>query len=178
LIGRRADDGRVGVFDFFFYGTLVDADVRRLVLGRDVPDAALEPALLRDHRRYAVIGQPYPAIVPEAEATTDGVILPGAGVRDAAILSCFEGAEYGARECPVVPAAAVDGAAAPDHTAWVFIASERVPRADAGWSIEDWQTHHKPAFIDLAKGWLDGISVAEIAAAERLWQERLDAAKR
>jgi len=158
------------VFDFFFYGTLVDADVRRLVLGRDVLDDTLIPADLSGFCRYAVRRRPYPAAVPQAGARIDGVIMPGVGLREAAILSCFEGADYAAQLCPVT--ARADNATG--RHAWVFVASDRVPRADPAWSIVDWRANHKPQFIEIAQSWLDAISVIEISAAEQFWREQLD----
>ena len=158
------------MFDFFFYGTLVDADVRRLVLGRDVPDNTLIRAELSGFCRYAVQGQPYPAAVPQAGASIDGVIMPSVGLRDAGILSCFEGADYEAQLCRVtVP---TDNAI--DRHAWVFVASNRVPRADSAWSFIDWRANHKPEFTEIAQSWLDAISAVDLSAAERLWRERLD----
>jgi len=166
----------VGI-DFFFYGTLVDAEIRRLVLGREVPDAAMRAALLPEHRRYSVQGQPYPATVPEAGATTDGVIMSGASLQDAAILSCFEGQDYDAVArrvtIPKIGAASVDELLEP--TAWVFIASERVARDRGEWSIDDWRAEHKPAFLAIANRWLDGINADDIKKEERRWRQRLGA---
>lgn len=158
------------MFDFFFYGTLVDADVRRLVLGREVPDAAVRPAVLAGFRRYTVREQPYPAALPQAGSTIDGVIMPKVSLRDATMLTCFEGADYEARLCPVTDLA--DGGR--EQEAWVFIASDRVRRGDPEWSIDDWRTRYKPAFFEIAAGWLDGINDADTSAAERLWRQRLE----
>lgn len=161
--------GVVGVFDFFFYGTLVDADVRRLVLGREVPDHVMRPALLSGFRRYAVRGQPYPAAVPVAGATVDGVLLTGASLRDAAMLSCFEGNDYDEQLCRVSQGGGGDAGCC---DAWVFVASDRVPHDESGWSIDEWRAQHKPAFVEIAKAWLGGIGAADIAAAETVWRER------
>ena len=45
---------------FFFYGTLLDADMRRLVLGLGRADPALEPAELPGYRAVLAKGQRYP----------------------------------------------------------------------------------------------------------------------
>jgi len=156
------------VFGFFFYGTLVDADVRRLVLGREVPDAAVHPAELAEFQRYAVQDQPYPAAVPQPGATIDGVIMPGASLSDAAKLTCFEGADYEARLCRVTRSAT----GGRDQEAWVFVASDRVPRGAPRWSIDDWRAQHKPAFFEIAAKWLSEISDAHVSAAEALWRQR------
>ena len=156
------------MFDFFFYGTLVDADVRRLVLGREVPDAVVQPADLAGFQRYAVHEQPFPAAVPQPGATVDGVILPGASLSDAAMLTCFEGANYEAQLCRVTSSAL----GSRDQEAWVFVASDRVLRGEPHWSIDDWRAQHKPAFLEIAGQWLSEISDADVSAAEQLWRQR------
>ena len=156
------------MFDFFFYGTLVDADVRQLVLGREVPEAAVQPAELAGFQRYAVREQPFPAAVPQPGSTIDGVIMPSASLNDAAMLTCFEGSDYEARLCRVT-CSAIGGR---DQDAWVFVASDRVPRGEPGWSIDDWRAQHKPAFFEIAAKWLSAISDADVSAAEELWRRR------
>jgi hypothetical protein len=171
LIDARRQGGAMAeaVIDFFFYGTLVDADVRRLVLGREVPDEAVRHAELADFRRYTVEGQPFPAAVPHAGSTVDGVVLPGVGARDAAILSCFEGADYVAQPLPV----SVLGDEGSARIAWVYVASDRIPLGEPRWSIAKWRTQHKPAFIEIATSWLDSIAAADIDVAEQAWRTRL-----
>ncbi len=156
------------MFDFFFYGTLVDADVRRLVLGREVPDAEVRPAELAGYQRYTVREQPYPAAVPQPGATIDGVVMSGASLIDAAMLTCFEGADYEAQLCRVTSSANGNR----DQDAWVFVASDRVPRGEPSWSIDEWRARHKPAFLEIAANWLGGISDADLSAAEDLWRQR------
>lgn len=161
------------MFDFFFYGTLVDADVRQLVLGRPIPDAAVRSATLQDFQRYSVLDQPYPAAVPQPGSAIDGVVMPGASLVDAAKLTCFEGSDYEVQLRRVMIVGNTGGSSEDERNAWVYIASERVPRGDPGWSIDDWRSRHKPAFFEIANAWLDAISDADLAAAEQLWRGRL-----
>jgi len=163
------------MFDFFFYGTLVDADVRQLVLGRPVPDAAVQPATLQEFQRYSVLDQPYPAAVPQPGSAIDGVVMPGASLVDAAKLTCFEGSDYEAELRRIAMAGVTGAGGENERDVWVYIASERVPRGGPGWSIDDWRSRHKPAFIEIANAWLDAISDTDLAAAEDLWRSRLQA---
>ncbi|MBL8834369.1 MAG: gamma-glutamylcyclotransferase, partial [Rhodospirillales bacterium] len=48
---------------FFFYGTLIDPDVRRAVLGRLAP-ASVEPATLKGWRRFSAKGVTFPIARP------------------------------------------------------------------------------------------------------------------
>ncbi|MDF3128603.1 gamma-glutamylcyclotransferase [Kiritimatiellaeota bacterium B1221] len=53
----------------FAYGTLQHNLIISYVLGR-VPESA--PAMLQDFARYAIRGEDFPGLIPEADAETDG----------------------------------------------------------------------------------------------------------
>ena len=80
--------------DFFFYGTLCDADVRRRVLGRELPDALVEEAVLSGFSPLFVADATYPTLIarPGGRAAVD------AGGLAAALQAGFPGGE------PVPPA--------------------------------------------------------------------------
>jgi gamma-glutamylcyclotransferase (GGCT)/AIG2-like uncharacterized protein YtfP len=80
--------------DLFFYGTLLDPDVRRLVLGREVPREALKPARVRGFRRVALQGLPYPGAVRDPAAAIEGLVLVEPSARDRARVSRYEGVDY------------------------------------------------------------------------------------
>lgn len=156
------------MFDFFFYGTLLDPDIRRLVLRRDVPSEKIVAATLAGYRRYAVLDAPYPAAVRQPGAEIDGIVLRGLDALDAARLDSFEGDLYGAALCPVNPTE--DGA----KEAWVFIAGDRVPLTEMAWSLEAWRVAHKDRFLEMAHGRLAAHGDDEVAVRERLWRARLE----
>ena len=163
------------MFDFFFYGTLIDPEIRELVLGRSIDESSVRDASLAGHRRYPVQDEPYPAAIPEEGGMVAGVLVEGLSVADAAWLSRFEGSEYDARACIVSLADAGQGA---DRRAWVFIAGPSVRLGTGEWSIEAWTAAHKPRFLELAKTWLDGAGGrVEADAYEAAWRKRLDASE-
>ena len=50
--------------DYFFYGTLMDPDVRALVLSPAMRDVAVEAAVLEGYRRVFMRGRVYPVVIP------------------------------------------------------------------------------------------------------------------
>lgn len=159
------------MFDFFFYGTLIDPDIRELVLGRPIGDASVRAAVLAGYRRYPVRGEPYPAAVPDAAGSIEGVLVEGLGVTDAARLSRFEGSEYEAISCAV---SLTETPSSVDRSAWVFIAKPSVPIGHGEWSIGTWAQDHKARFVALANTWLDGAGDrVAVDTYETAWRDRI-----
>ena len=157
------------MFDFFFYGTLIDPDIREMVLGR--PIDAVGPASLGGYRRYPVVGEPYPAAVPDPGGRVDGVLAEGLSVAEAAALSRFEGSGYDATQC-LVELPGLDESQG--HAAWVFVAGPSVPLDQGEWSVEVWARDHKAQFVALADTWLKGAGGRTgVDSYEAEWRGRL-----
>jgi len=127
---------------FFFYGTLIDPDVRRLVLGDDQP-VAVDPARLVGWERREVVGATFPIIVERASGVVDGVLARGIGDDGRRRLIAYEGEGYALVEIDVVLA---DGRS---RSTMVFTPSPNGahrpgPRA---WRYETWLRRHKAAFL-------------------------------
>ncbi len=161
------------MLDFFFYGTLLDPDIRRLVLRREAPPESIVPATLAGYRRYKVRSAPYPAAVRQPGAEIDGIVLRDLDALDAARLSNFEGDDYLATLCPV---ALSEDKSGEDRLreAWVFIATDRVPLTKASWTLDAWRQAHKSRFLEIAHGWLAERGDDKIAVQERIWRTRLE----
>ena len=158
---------------FFFYGTLLDPAVRRLVLRRDVPSENVLPATLAGYRRYAVHDASYPAAVRQPGSEIEGIVLPGLDALDAARLSNFEGDDYVAALCPVVLREDRSGEDRPQE-AWVFIATDRVRLSRTAWSLDSWRIAHRGRFLEIAHSRLAARGDDEMAVQERLWRARLE----
>jgi gamma-glutamylcyclotransferase (GGCT)/AIG2-like uncharacterized protein YtfP len=127
---------------FFFYGTLMDADVRRAVLGRRAP-RIVTPAVLEGWRRVLVAGASYPAIVRRAGARVDGVLARGIDAAAARRLDRYEGAEYVAIE-----AAVRTSSRSTPVTATVFVPRPGHVRIRAGkWDVDVWRRRRKRRFL-------------------------------
>ena len=59
---------------FFFYGTLLDAQVRALVIGRRA--TRLQPATLAGYHRVGIVGVSYPMLVPDSDGRVEGGLSP------------------------------------------------------------------------------------------------------
>src|ERR1700742_1331653 len=79
---------------FFFYGTLMDADLLSAVIGRRVRPSALKPALLRGFRRLAPNAFPYPIVIPNKSGSVKGVIIDGITPNEQKRLIAYEDDGY------------------------------------------------------------------------------------
>lgn len=130
---------------FFFYGTLMDADVRRAVLGRR-REIAVGPATLHGWRRVALAHESYPIIVRDSGGTVEGLLARGLDAAARARLCVYEGPDYELTGAVVHTAAgAVD--------AHVFVpAPGWRPEARGDWDLAAWQRAAKRSFLARLNG--------------------------
>lgn len=149
---------------FFFYGTLIDADLRRALCGPAADGWTIAAAELADHRRGRSRGRAYPFLVPAPGASVPGLIAGGLDAEAAAVLTLYEGGGYRvARLRPRADAGPVD--------AWAFV-PRRAVAAKLPWSLEEWQGRHKAAALDAVKAWRSHVTPAAIARAAETWRRR------
>jgi hypothetical protein len=126
---------------FFFYGTLMDEDVRRAVLGvRSL--APTEKATLYGWRRVKMAGVSYPMIVRARNHKVDGILMHGIDGRARDLLQRYEGDEY-----------AILGVDVETGDTSVLSARMFVPRPGltvrgrGPWHLETWRRRHKRRFL-------------------------------
>jgi hypothetical protein len=126
---------------FFFYGTLMDADVRRAVLGARAA-APAEPAVLDGWRRVKLAGVSYPVILRARGQKVEGILMHGVDRRGLEMLQRYEGDEYAM--------IAVEVSAGADRiAAKVFVPRPGMPiRARGPWALADWQRRFKRRFLN------------------------------
>ena len=132
----------------FAYGTLRDPEVRRLVLGRDIPADQISEATAAGQRVVFFPGRTYPALRPEAGATATGTLLVGLTPTDLERLDRFEGPEYARGPVDLI----VSGAALAADVYWPALP---IPAAAADWRLADWQARYKKAFLAREAGDID-----------------------
>ncbi len=126
---------------FFFYGTLIDADVRRLVMGRHAP-ASVQDAVLTGWRRVPLAGVTYPTVIRDRAGRVKGVLARGLNAAARRALVRYEGDEYDLVETEVTTATGARRAA------WTFIVrAGAVTPVPGVWDIEVWQRRHKRRFL-------------------------------
>jgi len=124
----------------FFYGTLMDDDVRRAVLGATAP-ASAEPAVLGGWRRVSAVGTPYPTVVRDSGRQVEGVLVRGLDYVACRQLTAYEGRDYGLVDVEVTVG---DRSVA----AMMFAAPNPTVRSHAGgWSFATWTRRHKRATL-------------------------------
>ncbi len=116
---------------FFFYGTLLDADVRESVLGERYENLTRGTMIgfVRLHRA----GAAYPILVPRTGSSVDGIITGVLGPAQIERLDAYEGAEYERR---LMTVRTVDG----DQVAcFVYVPVPGVDSDGRPWTLEGWR---------------------------------------
>jgi hypothetical protein len=140
---------------YFFYGTLCDPDVQRLVLGYRPGPRQLRPARLPGYRRKRARGRSYPVLLRAPGGRVTGLLFRAARTADAARLADYEGPEYITLSLPVRRGGgALDAGAAGAGAgrARVFLpagtgSSERLAAGFDDWKLTRWQRRDKTAFL-------------------------------
>jgi len=129
------------MWTYFFYGTLLDTEVARSVLGRPLGGFSPRPGRLDGYRRVYVSGATYPALSTEEGASVDGALVFRVGALEAARLRRFEGPEY---ETSVLTIEEPDGTRT---EACVFLPKPAMRLTDRPWSLEVWRRQEKRRFM-------------------------------
>lgn len=130
----------------FFYGTLMDADVRELVCGTALE---VEPAMAQGFRRVFVAGRHYPMMLRHASGWVEGTLASGLDAGTVHRLQLYEGWEYSLHPIKVRTAS---GAALMAH---VFLCPPEIAPEMRDWRLEAWQRRHKRAFLPKARQLMD-----------------------
>lgn len=129
---------------FFFYGTLIDPDVRRAVLGARAAGAIdVREASLEGWERRAVRGETYPVILRRAGGRVDGLLASGLGAPQRRRLVAYEGDGY---DLLPVSVSLADGRA---RMALVFAPTPggALKPASSGWDYARWLSLDKRGFL-------------------------------
>lgn len=145
--GQRPLSGRPGGAAFF-YGTLLDPDLRRAVLERTVRRQACEPAHIDDHRAVYVAGAWYPTLLPQAGARTDGLLVRDLDGDDLRRLIDYEGDAFVLVERDIV------GRRRGRCRAGVFVARPGIAVTTVPWTLAGWRRRHK-RLRAMKGGWPD-----------------------
>ena len=130
---------------FFVFGSLMDMDILSAVLGREVQNRDLRAARADGFKRVCISGVGYPAMLPSADASTDGVAVSNLSRQDVARLAAYEGSDY--EERPIALRFA-DGSRL-DARYWHWIGKRAI--LDAPWDFEGWRQTAKPRMLSAAR---------------------------
>jgi gamma-glutamylcyclotransferase (GGCT)/AIG2-like uncharacterized protein YtfP len=128
---------------FFFYGTLMDPDVRRVVLGAKAPKR-LAPGILVGWRRFRAEGVSFPIVKRDARGKVPGLLAYDIDAKARALLDEYEGPDGYDAERWIVET--VEGAPI-DALVYVPDGSQAIRPSEDLWDLAEWQARHKPAFL-------------------------------
>ncbi len=165
----------------FFYGTMRDADVRRLVFGARAEALIVRPALLFGFRTCSARGGDYPVLVRRTAARARGQLVEGLGYADLLRLFHFEGPDYlPSRQLAIDPSGR-------RSSAWVLL-SDSAHRASAHqasthqasthrasaktWRLRQWQLYRKPRMMPRLRIWMREFDRFEGNSVEITWPVR------
>ncbi len=117
----------------FVYGTLLDARMRRAVLGAAAEGAA-RPARLAGYAVRRVRGQDYPTLCPAPGAVAEGLLLEGLGAEAAARIAWLEAID----DFALIPVRVETESGPRAAVAWIHRRAAQV--ADGPWDFARWQT--------------------------------------
>jgi hypothetical protein len=133
----------------FFFGTLMDPEVREIVMGRKVPPESVEPAVVQGFRRVFVAGRHYPMLLPHASGWVEGTVVNGLDTEAVHRLQVYEGWEY------ALAPLKVRTASGQMVMANVFICPPHIEADKRGWRLDQWQRRHKRTFLPKAQALMD-----------------------
>jgi hypothetical protein len=151
---------------FFFYGTLMDRELRARLLGAQVQRLRVTPGALINHRRFRARDGDYPVLVPELGGRVSGVFVEGLDADTLLWVAHFEGPWYlpervtafDARRRRLRP--------------WAFRPTRRDHASDEPWDFRRWQRTGKPQVREHLNTWLLQRRCGHPIALDAPWRAR------
>ncbi len=133
----------------FFYGTLMDPDMRRLVVGEEAESRLrIRPGVLLGYRRLRARDGNDPMLLPARGARLTGQLVDGLRGHPLMRVAQFEGEEYEPRQ-----ALALDDAGRRLRL-WLFVPRHPHLVGRRPWNFRRWQREHKPRQLRWVRFWL------------------------
>lgn len=151
---------------WFFYGTLLDPDIRRFVFPHAHEGVTLEPALLPGFRRVRCKGALYPVLAPAKGQRVPGLVCRGLDERAVLRMAHFEGTQY------LPQALEVRTQSGAKESAWLFMPRHGGFATREPWSYERWLRTSKRQIMHKVHFWMNQCGVDTMASPEILWHVR------
>jgi gamma-glutamylcyclotransferase (GGCT)/AIG2-like uncharacterized protein YtfP len=131
---------------YFFYGSLMDADVLSAVTGERIPPGRLIPARLAGYERLCARYNVFPVLVEYPGAEVAGMLVRGIDAAAARRLARYEGPDYVLAKRSITTA---EG----NEEAFVFLYARPGRSSGKPWNFDAWRRRHKRRLLRaLTKG--------------------------
>ncbi len=151
---------------FFFYGTLMDHDIRRAVFPHVAQRLQIHPAQLPGYRRVRANCGDFPVLVRRAGARVRGQLASGLDARAVLHIAHFEGREYAPQ-----PADVIDGGGA-RHRVWTFLPFDGRYVTNRPWRLAHWQLAGKRRLLPSIERWFTQYSAGTMESLDVNWRVR------
>lgn len=153
------------MLSFFYYGTLLDPDVRGAVFLPGSSAQTVEPADLHGFRRVRARQGGYPVLIRAKGARVRGALAEGLD-RDALLrVAHFEGPDY-------LPWPIALRTAAGRREAWTLLPNRRRCGGAGAWSLQSWQRREKAHAMRDILGWFAEPTAGSPHSIDVSWRMR------
>ena len=151
--------------NFFFYGTLLDPDVRGAVLQRGCVGLTLAPADLYGFRRVRARAGGYPVLKRAKGARVRGALVEALDREAILRVAHFEGPDY-------LPWPVELRSPAGRHQAWTLLPDRRRCGGAGAWNLHHWQKREKARAMREIVAWFAEPNAGSPYSTDISWRMR------
>jgi len=151
---------------FFFYGSLMDGELRRTLAGRKAARLRVTPGVLVNYRRRRARFGDYPVLVPDTGGRVPGLFVEGLDPDLLLWVAHFEGPGY------LPDRVSARDLAGRRLAPWAFLPDTRAGASHEPWDFEAWQRGRKPQVRRLLEYWLLESTAGRPLALDAAWRVR------
>lgn len=148
----------------FVYGSLMDEDVRRAILDRDLPTTDCCNARLHGFVTNHFPNETFPVLVQQLGGCVEGQLLYNLAPEDYARINFYEGDEYGFAELEVERS---DGS----FVTAVYNQSSDELAATQPWCFNRWRREEKSVFVGMCQRYMVNYGMMTTTEADQVWRE-------
>ncbi|MBU3069322.1 gamma-glutamylcyclotransferase [Aestuariicella sp. G3-2] len=150
----------------FFYGSLMDPEVRSHVFEDSIIPGQVVPAVAYDHQTFTYPGETFPVLVPEAGSRVLGEVLRNPTAEALARMAFYEGDEYGMASLDVELS---DGQVLTAH--YNQATDEELTLTDP-WCFQQWLHSERDTLVEMCRQYMQRCwGKMSVLEADAVWQE-------
>ena len=150
---------------FFFYGTLLDPDVRQAVFADRTPELALQAADLYGYRRVRAREGSYPVLMQASQGRVRGALAEGLDREALLRVAHFEGPDY-------LPYPLALRTANGPCRAWTLLPHRRRSGGGGTWTLQLWQRREKARAMRNIVAWFAEPTAGSPHSIDISWRMR------